>query len=142
MVYGTGTYAEETSGMSLSRSLQVTAAAFAFVSVGHTIKAQEFMNDPQFKRLPRFVSMYSRAGWYQGSVFFLIAAILNYRWAKSPALLLEPIDKAVAALMTTIALGTAAWYGKEGDRTTSGLLTIVGALQSYAAFLDTGRKLL
>jgi hypothetical protein len=106
------------------------------------------MNNPQFQRLPRSVSMYSRAGWYQGSVFFLIAgrfldetsslvliipALKNYRWAQSPGLLADPLDKTIAALTTAICLGSAVWYGKEGDRTTCGLLAIVGGLQAWAA---------
>ena len=63
------------STMSTTRALQATAAAHAFVSIGHTLKAQSFMNDPQFRRLPRLVAAYARAGWFQGSSLFMVAGM-------------------------------------------------------------------
>jgi hypothetical protein len=59
---------------------------------------------------------------------------MNYRWSKSPALLLDPLDKAMAALTTAICVGSALWYGTEGDTATGGILAGLGGLQTYAAF--------
>jgi hypothetical protein len=75
--------------------LKITGALWAVASIGHTVgqrhsipvhlemhihgvliqvapklKAQGFMNDPQFKRLPRLVAACARAGWYQGITLF------------------------------------------------------------------------
>lgn len=128
------------------------------------------MNDPQFKRLPRLVAAYARAGWFQVSmesyhsldtstdshlsyraapcssllVFILlpsvwqftddIPAIINYRWSRSPILLADRLEKAIAAVTAATYLLTAAWYASQEDKTTSGLLTIVGGLQTWSAF--------
>jgi len=92
------------------------------------------MNDPQFKRLPRLVAAYARAGWFQGSSLFLVAAIINYRWSRSPILLADRLEKAIAAVTAATYLLTAAWYASQEDKTTSGLLTIVGGLQTWSAF--------
>jgi len=120
--------------MSASRALQATAAAHAFVAIGHTLKSQDFMNDPQFRRLPRLVGAYARAGWFQGTSLFLIAAILNYRWSRNPLLLTDSLDKAIAAVTVATYWATAVWYMSQEDKTTSGLLTVVGGLQTWSAF--------
>jgi hypothetical protein len=61
-------------------------------------------------------------------------AIINYRWAQNPALLRNNLDKAIALLTTSIYWASALWYVKEGDKTTSGLVTLVGGLQLWSAF--------
>jgi hypothetical protein len=64
----------------------------------------------------------------------VLIAIMNYRWSKNPALLIDPLDKAMAALTTAICVGSALWYGKGGDGATGGTLAALGGLQTYAAF--------
>jgi len=92
------------------------------------------MNDPQFKRLPRLVGAYARAGWFQGSALFLVAAILNYRWSRNPLLLTDPLDKAIAALTAATYWATALWYMSKDEKPASGLLTVIGGLQTWSAF--------
>lgn len=133
--------------------------------------ATEFMNDPQFKRLPRIVAAYARAGWFEGGVFFLISgtythinhffppmphlhlhlsfplflslaktkqqitALTNYGWSQNPTLLRDPINKAIAALTTCIYWGAGLWYAKNGIKSTSGVLAVIGSLQVWSAFV-------
>lgn len=54
--------------MPLSNSHSKPVHSEAYPSVAGKLKAQEFMNDPQFKRLPRLVAACARAGWFQGKV--------------------------------------------------------------------------
>ncbi len=53
-------------------ALQVTSAAWALVSLGHTLSAKDWQSSPQFRALPSNADTCARAGWYQGSVFFLV----------------------------------------------------------------------
>ena len=47
----------------------------------------------------------------------------------------DTLDKALAAVMTATYWATALWYMTKEDRPTSGLLTVVGGLQAWSAFL-------
>ncbi len=62
-----------------------------------------------------------------------LVAIMNYQWAKSPQLLVDPLNKLLAALVAAVCLGSSMWYVKEGDRSTGGFLGGVGVLQVWAA---------
>lgn len=129
------------------------------------------MNDAQFKRLPRLVAAYARAGWFQvrldearlrllpdrltgisrvvhsSSLLVIILldekrcetddtkAILNLRWSRNPTLLTDSLEKALAAVTTATYWATALWYMSQGDKPTSGLVTVVGGLQAWSAFL-------
>ncbi len=62
-----------------------------------------------------------------------LAAIMNYQWAKNPQVLLDPVNKLLAALLAAVCLGSSVWYVKEGDRGTGGFLVGVGVLQVWAA---------
>jgi len=122
--------------MSLSKPFAATALAHLFISLGHTVKGTEWQASPDFKRLPQMVKAYARAGWYQGSAYFLIAALINYRWARLNAgALTDPIEQAVAGIATAVYMATAAWYTKNGDVPTAGLLVGAGALQVWSGFL-------
>jgi len=122
--------------MSSKTAYQATAIAHAIVALAHTAKSKDFLSDPQFKRLPRLVAAYPRAGWFQGSVWFFIGALLNYRWSRVSGPLTDPVERAIAVLITAVYLGTAAWYTKEGDAATGGILTVVGGMQTWSAFFS------
>ena len=62
-----------------------------------------------------------------------LLAIMNYQWAKSPQLLVDPVNKLIAALAAAVCLGSSTWYVREGDRSTGGFLGGVGVLQIWAA---------
>ncbi|KAK9609670.1 hypothetical protein V6Z98_010208 [Aspergillus fumigatus] len=63
-----------------------------------------------------------------------MTAMINYNWAQNPALLAEPINKGIAALMTAIVWVSAAWYLKKGVKTNGVAVAAMGALQAWAAF--------
>ncbi|GAQ02807.1 hypothetical protein ALT_0128 [Aspergillus lentulus] len=138
--------------MSLSTPLKATSIGWLLVSVGHTISARDWQSLPQFRKLPNLAYTCAKAGWYQGSAFFLMtglsppfgkqkdagaettAAMINYNWAQNPALLAEPINKGIAALMTAIVWVSAGWYFKKGVKTNGVVVAAMGALQAWAAF--------
>ncbi|PGH06236.1 hypothetical protein AJ80_08205 [Polytolypa hystricis UAMH7299] len=119
-----------------SRAYQANAVVFTLLAAGHTFAGKSFTSDPQFKNLPRTVGAYARAGWYQGSVFFLIVALINYRWSRVPGALANPAEKAIAALISALCWGSSAWYHRNGIRDTSAIVGFAGALQTWAAFFS------
>jgi hypothetical protein len=66
-----------------------------------------------------------------------LAALINYRWSRNPGALLNPVEKAIAALIAAICWGSAAWYKKNGLRESGAVVGLAGALQAYAAFFST-----
>ncbi|EAW16614.1 uncharacterized protein NFIA_059690 [Aspergillus fischeri NRRL 181] len=123
--------------MSLSTTstpLKATSIGWLLISVGHTISARDWQSLPQFNKLPNLAYTCAKAGWYQGSAFFLMTAMINYNWAQNPALLVEPINKGIAALMTAIVWVSAGWYLKKGVKANGVVVAAMGALQAWAAF--------
>ncbi|PGH16882.1 hypothetical protein AJ79_01526 [Helicocarpus griseus UAMH5409] len=121
----------------MSKAFKAAAIVFTLLSAGHTLAGKQWMTDPQFKALPRHVGAFSRVGWYQGSVFLLIGALLNYRWSQtSRGALTDPVEKAMAALATALCFGSSAWYNKNGIRDTAAIVGFAGVLQGYAAFFS------
>ena len=57
-----------------------------------------------------------------------MTGILNYKWAQVG--LLDIYDKSIAALLVSLLAGAGVGYFKSGDKTTAGLLVVVGILQS------------
>ncbi|KAJ9210264.1 hypothetical protein DTO166G4_8115 [Paecilomyces variotii] len=118
------------------RGYQINTAVFALLSAGHTHLAREWTSNVQFKNLPRTIQAYARAGWYQGSVFFLIMSLVNYRWSKTnTGRLTDPIDKAIAALNILLLWASAVWYKKNGIKQATAAVGVSGLLQAYAAFV-------
>jgi hypothetical protein len=123
--------------MSLSTTstpLKATSIGWLLISVGHTISARDWQSLPQFRKLPNLAYTCAKAGWYQGSAFFLMTAMINYNWAQNPALLAEPVNKGIAALMTAIVWVSAGWYIKKGVKANGVAVAAMGALQAWAAF--------
>ncbi|GFF30795.1 hypothetical protein IFM61606_02726 [Aspergillus udagawae] len=123
--------------MSLSTTstpLKATSIGWLFISVAHTISARDWQSLPQFRKLPNLAYTCAKAGWYQGSAFFLMTAMINYNWAQNPALLAEPVNKGIAALMTAIVWVSAGWYFKKGVKANGVAVAAMGALQAWAAF--------
>jgi hypothetical protein len=60
--------------------------------------------------------------------------LINYRWSREPTALTDPVEKAIAGLLTTILLGSSLWYNKNGIRSTGAVLTVAGAFQAWVAF--------
>ncbi|KAI9932621.1 hypothetical protein ASPWEDRAFT_33514 [Aspergillus wentii DTO 134E9] len=113
-------------------SLKISAASWLLVSLGHTISAKEWQSTPQFQKLPTLASTCSRAGWYQGSAFFIMTALINYNWSQNPALLEEPVNKAIAGLITAIVWVSSGWYFKNGVKANGFATALAGAIQAWA----------
>ncbi|GAD92430.1 predicted protein [Paecilomyces variotii No. 5] len=122
--------------VSAVRGYQINTAVFLLLSAGHTQLAREWTSDAQFKSLPKTVQAYARAGWYQGSVFFIIMSLVNYRWSKTNVgTLIDPIDKGIAALNILLLWASALWYRKNGIKQATAAVGVSGLLQAYAAFV-------
>ncbi|KAG5916151.1 hypothetical protein E4U61_003924 [Claviceps capensis] len=61
-------------------------------------------------------------------------ALLNYAWSQNPALLHDPIHKAIAGAMVAIMWVSGWWYSKNGVTGPKVAVGVMGALQAYAAF--------
>ncbi|KAF2430924.1 hypothetical protein EJ08DRAFT_696871 [Tothia fuscella] len=110
---------------------QATAIGHFLVALGHTAKGAEF-KDAGFARLRPILKGQAKAGWYQGSLFLTIMGLVNLRWAQD-GFKADLIDNGILSLITTICLGSAAWYVKTGDNATAAVLTPMGILQVFAA---------
>ncbi|BCS27054.1 uncharacterized protein APUU_60102A [Aspergillus puulaauensis] len=117
-------------------ALQVTSATWVLVSLGHTLGAKEWQSSPQFRALPSNADTCARAGWYQGSVFFLVNALLNYNWAQAPEQLRNPVNKAIAVLMVAVMWGSSGWYFKRGVTSNGVAVAVMGALQAYSSLRE------
>ncbi|KAF2012343.1 hypothetical protein BU24DRAFT_397412 [Aaosphaeria arxii CBS 175.79] len=114
-------------------TLLAVAVAHGLLGLGHTTKGLEQFSHPSIDKLPVTLRGAVKAGWYEGSVFFLIAGLLNYKWSQSALALASGPDKAIAALLTALLFGAGANYYRTGDKPTGVLLAIVGALQGWGA---------
>ncbi|KAL4798334.1 hypothetical protein BDV19DRAFT_356863 [Aspergillus venezuelensis] len=116
--------------------LQATTAAWLLCSVGHTLGAKDWQSHPTFRSLPEQSSACAKIGWYQGSVFFLVNAFVNYSWSQSPELLKNPINRAIAVIMTAVMWGSSGWYLKKGVKRNGVFVALIGALQAWAALRE------
>ncbi|KAJ5232581.1 hypothetical protein N7468_005537 [Penicillium chermesinum] len=96
--------------------------------------AKEFQPLRQFQELPNVAYTRSLAGWYQGGAFLVLTALLNLNWAKNPDSLKEPLNAAMAALVSLISWGSSAWYLRKGLKASGVLTAAAGLLQAWAAF--------
>ncbi|KAL4923580.1 uncharacterized protein BDV17DRAFT_296211 [Aspergillus undulatus] len=117
-------------------ALQTTSFAWVLISLGHTLGAKDWQSSPAFRALPDNAHACARIGWYQGSAFFLVNALLNYNWSQSPEQLKNPINKFIAVLMTAVMWGSSGWYFKKGVNQNGVVVAIMGALQAWAALRD------
>ncbi|RMJ26937.1 hypothetical protein PHISP_02186 [Aspergillus sp. HF37] len=120
--------------MAASKPLQTTAIGWVLIAAGHTLSARDWQTLPKFHQLPNLAYTCARAGWFQGSGFFLMTALLNYHWSQNPEQLRLPVNKAVAALATAIVWASSAWYVKRGVNATGAVVAAMGALQAWSAF--------
>ena len=105
----------------------------------------------QFQELPSIARVCSTVGWFQGSGYLVLTgmpsllyiqctltdlflALLNLQWSLNPQALDEPLNRAIAGLLTLIAWGSSVSYLRGGVKS-SGLITAAaGAFQAWAAF--------
>ncbi|KAF2115191.1 hypothetical protein BDV96DRAFT_63419 [Lophiotrema nucula] len=119
------------SGYAQHPLLLATAIAHGVLSLGHTAKGLDQFKHPSLNTLPTALRGAIKAGWYEGSVFFAIVGILNYKWSQTGVVGLA--DKAIASLLTTLLVGAGSYYYKTGDKGTASTLAIVAILQGLGA---------
>ncbi|KAF2800583.1 hypothetical protein K505DRAFT_403926 [Melanomma pulvis-pyrius CBS 109.77] len=107
------------------------AVAHGVLSLGHTTKGIEQFKHPSLKQVPALLRSTVQAGWYEGSLFFAIVAVLNYKWSSTG--LVDGPDKVLAGLVTSLLFGFGANYFRAGDKPTAVTLAIVGVIQALGA---------
>ncbi|KAF2807599.1 uncharacterized protein BDZ99DRAFT_464535 [Mytilinidion resinicola] len=111
-----------------NKLLLAASVLHTLLSAGHTAKGLEMFKDPAFARLPALLTKAVQAGWFEGSVFFAILGLINYRWAHSG--LADSTELGVAGLISLLCFGAGGWYAKSGDKQTGVLLAAAGVLQA------------
>ncbi|KAF2027232.1 hypothetical protein EK21DRAFT_72319 [Setomelanomma holmii] len=120
--------------------LLAAAVAHGVLALGHTTKGLDQFKHPSLNTLPTALRGAVKAGWYEGSVFFAIMGILNYKWSKTG--IYDVYDKSIATLLISLLVGAGASYYRSGDKPTAGTLALVAILQglgvrngSYSRFV-------
>ncbi|KAF5130988.1 hypothetical protein E5D57_007337 [Metarhizium anisopliae] len=128
----------------MSKALQVTSVGWLLISLGHTVCPSASQPTAPIhkyiltrdRRPPRTgrkmqSSKPSRASPMPAQKQ---AALINYAWSKNPALLRDPVQKAVAGAMIAIMWASGWWYAKNGVTSNAVAVGAIGALQGYSAF--------
>ncbi|KAF2202212.1 hypothetical protein GQ43DRAFT_439903 [Delitschia confertaspora ATCC 74209] len=109
--------------------LLTTAVVHGLISLGHTTKGLEQFKHVSLNQLPRALRGAVTTGWYEGSVFFAIMSLLNYKWSTTG--LTHPIDKTVASLVSLLYIGAGINYFRTGDKPSFAILSVAGLLQAW-----------
>ncbi|KAL4980139.1 hypothetical protein BDW66DRAFT_125706 [Aspergillus desertorum] len=120
----------------MTNALKATSIGWLLISVGHVLGAKDWQLSPQFRALPLNAETCARVGWYQGSAFFLVNALINYNWSQAPEQLRNPINKIAAIIMAVSMLGSSAGYFRGGVSRNGVVVAVVGLLQAYAALRE------
>ncbi|KAF2822776.1 hypothetical protein CC86DRAFT_372587 [Ophiobolus disseminans] len=107
--------------------LLAAAVAHGLLALGHTTKGLDQFKHPSLSTLPTALRGAVKAGWYEGSVFFAIMGILNYKWAQTGVY--DVYDKSIAGLLISLLGGAAAAYYRSGDKPTATTLAVVAIVQ-------------
>ena len=83
-----------------------TSLAYGILSLGHTAKGLEQYKHQSLRTVPLWLRGASKIGWYEGSVWFIIAGVLNYKWSQTG--LADTADKTIAGLLITLLFGAGA----------------------------------
>ncbi|EFY91812.1 hypothetical protein MAC_02097 [Metarhizium acridum CQMa 102] len=117
----------------MSKALQITSAGWLLISLGHTTSAKDWQANAKFQTLPRLSYACAKVGWYQGSGFFIMNGTSTTA-PYNPALLRDPVQKAIAGAMIAIMWASGWWYSKNGAASNAVAVGAIGALQGYSAF--------
>ncbi|KAL6702971.1 hypothetical protein ACN47E_010326 [Coniothyrium glycines] len=116
------------SSTSASHPLLLTAAAaHGLLALGHTAKGLEQFKHPSLSTLPLTLRGAVKAGWYEGSGFFLIMGVLNYKWSQTG--IFDVYDKGIAGILVSLLAAASASYYRSGDRSTAIMLATVAIIQ-------------
>ncbi|OAP62357.1 hypothetical protein AYL99_04560 [Fonsecaea erecta] len=119
----------------MSRVVLATSITHGLVSVGHTVHGLNTFSLPAWTSLPALLRCYAKAGWYQGSVFFGIAALYTYQLSQRDPASWTAIDRAITGITAALYAASSAWYVAHGDRAT-GAVTGFGALMAALAWVQ------
>ncbi|KAJ5577860.1 uncharacterized protein N7459_006824 [Penicillium hispanicum] len=116
-----------------SRALQISAANFVLLALGHTIGGREWIAEKVFKNIKGSRPWAcGTVGWFQGSAFFLVTGILHYSWSRNPAALQDPANKAMAGIVNALLWASSAWYATHGVKENAWVVGLSAALHAYA----------
>ncbi|KAH7390713.1 hypothetical protein BKA66DRAFT_568647 [Pyrenochaeta sp. MPI-SDFR-AT-0127] len=107
--------------------LLAAAVAHGVLALGHTTKGLDQFKHTSLNALPTALRGAVKAGWYEGSGFFLIMGILNYKWAQTG--IYDIYDKSIAGILVSLLFSAGAAYYKSGDKPTASTLAVVAILQ-------------
>ncbi|KAF1848387.1 uncharacterized protein K460DRAFT_364364 [Cucurbitaria berberidis CBS 394.84] len=107
--------------------LLAAAVAHGVLALGHTTKGLDQFKHPSLNTLPTALRGAVKAGWYEGSGFFLIMGILNFRWYKTG--ISDVYDKSIAGILVSLLVAAGAAYYRSGDKPTATTLAVVAILQ-------------
>ncbi|CAO2654326.1 Nn.00g110590.m01.CDS01 [Neocucurbitaria sp. VM-36] len=107
--------------------LLAAAVAHGVLALGHTTKGLDQFKHPSLSTLPTALRGAVKAGWYEGSGFFLIMGILNYKWSQFG--IFDIYDKSIAGILISLLAAAGAAYYKSGDKPTATTLALVAILQ-------------
>jgi len=120
--------------------LLASAVAHGLLALGHTSKGLDQFKHISLNTLPIALRGALKAGWYEGSGFFLIMGVLNYKWAQNG--IYDIYDKSIAGLLVSLLAAASAAYYRCGDKPTAATLAAVAILQglgvrngSYSRFV-------
>ncbi|KID98553.1 hypothetical protein MAJ_05481, partial [Metarhizium majus ARSEF 297] len=142
----------------MSKALQITSVGWLLISLGHTVHLRQGLAGKRkvpHPPAPRLCLRKSRLvpgkrllhherhvhdslPHAQSSFTDILPprflALINYAWSKNPALLRDPVQKAVAGAMIAIMWASGWWYAKNGVTSNAVAVGAIGALQGYSAF--------
>ncbi|KAF1834850.1 hypothetical protein BDW02DRAFT_568679 [Decorospora gaudefroyi] len=107
--------------------LLASSAAYAILALGHTMKGLDQFKHPTMNTLPLSLRGASKIGWYEGTGFFILMGILNYKWSMTG--IYDIYDKGIASILTGMMAAAGAAYYRCNDRTTAITLAVVALVQ-------------
>ncbi|KAJ5155789.1 hypothetical protein N7492_008592 [Penicillium capsulatum] len=116
-----------------STLLQAAGYGSLLIAIKHAASGKQFQRLRQFQELPNIAYTCNTVGWYQGSAYLVLTALLNLHWAQHPQSLEEPLQRAMAMLLVLIAWASSAWYFRRGVKESAILTVIAGVFQGWAA---------
>ncbi|KAH0836090.1 hypothetical protein AYO21_02730 [Fonsecaea monophora] len=119
----------------MSRVVLATSITHALVAVGHTVHGLNTFGLPAWSALPALLRCYAKAGWFQGSVFFSIAALSTYQLSQRDPAAWTGVDRVIVAMTAALYGISSAWYLRHGDRVT-GAVTGLGSIMSAWTWLQ------
>ncbi|EXJ75682.1 uncharacterized protein A1O5_00189 [Cladophialophora psammophila CBS 110553] len=119
----------------MSRVVLATSITHALVAVGHTVHGLNTFALPAWTSLPALLRCYAKAGWYQGSVFFSIAALFTYQLSQRDPATWTTIERAITGLTMALYCVSSAWYFRHGDKAT-GVVTGFGGAMSALTLMQ------